>query len=72
MLTVNVLLFRPERDKGLRQVSHVRLTDRGSATLAGATTLRVYTHFLAAAADRQAAEVLEKTLRRPRRSSSES
>jgi integrase len=37
----------------------------------GATTLRVYTHFLAAA-DRQAAEVLEKTLRRPRRSSSES
>ena len=27
----------------------------------GATTLRVYTHFLAAA-DRQAAEVLEKTL----------
>jgi integrase len=37
----------------------------------GATTLRVYTHFLAAA-DRQAAEVLEKTLRRPRRSSSKS
>jgi integrase len=34
----------------------------------GATTLRVYTHFLAAA-DRQAAEVLEKTLRRPRRNS---
>jgi hypothetical protein len=28
MLTVNVLLSRPERDKGLRQVSHVRLTDR--------------------------------------------
>jgi integrase len=37
----------------------------------GAATLRVYTHFLAAA-DRQAAEVLEKTLRRPRPSSSES
>ena len=35
----------------------------------GATTLRVYTHFLAAA-DRQAAEVLERTLRRPRRNSS--
>jgi integrase len=32
----------------------------------GATTLRVCTHFLAAA-DRQAAEVLEKSLRRPRR-----
>jgi hypothetical protein len=30
----------------------------------GATTLKVYTHFLAAT-DRQAAEVLEKTLRRP-------
>ena len=37
----------------------------------GATTLRVYTHFLAAV-DRHAAEVLEKTLRRPRRSDSES
>jgi integrase len=35
----------------------------------GATTLRVYTHFLAAA-DRQAAEVLERTLRRPGRNSS--
>jgi integrase len=35
----------------------------------GATTLRVYTQFLAAA-DRRAAEVLEKTLRRPRRNSS--
>jgi integrase len=34
----------------------------------GATTLRVYTHFLAAA-DRKAAEVLERTLRRPRRNS---
>src|SRR5215216_3419025 len=28
ILTVNLLLSRPERDKGLRQVSHVRLTDR--------------------------------------------
>jgi integrase len=37
----------------------------------GATTLRVYTHFLAAT-DRQAAEVLEKALRRPHPSSSES
>jgi site-specific recombinase XerD len=37
----------------------------------GATTPRVYTHFLAAT-DRQAAEVLEKTLRRPRPRSSES
>ena len=37
----------------------------------GATTLRVYTHFLAAT-DRQAAEVVENTLRRPRPSSSES
>jgi integrase len=35
----------------------------------GATTLRVYTHFQAAP-DRRAAEVLEQTLRRPRRSSS--
>jgi hypothetical protein len=35
----------------------------------GATTLRVYTHFLAAA-DRQAAEVLERTLRRSRRNRS--
>jgi integrase len=34
----------------------------------GATTLRVYTHFMAAA-DRRAAEVLEQTLRRPSRSS---
>ena len=33
----------------------------------GATTLKVDTDFLAAT-DRQAAEVLEKTLRRPRRS----
>lgn len=41
----------------------------GSVTPAGgATTLRVYTHFMAAA-DRRAAEVLEQTLRRPSRSS---
>src|SRR5215208_6578903 len=30
MLMVDMLLSRPERDKGLRQVSHVRLTDRGN------------------------------------------
>src|SRR5207247_1843361 len=36
MLTIDVLLSRPERDKGLRQVSHVRLTDR-----AGPAWLRV-------------------------------
>jgi integrase len=37
----------------------------------GATTLRVYTHFQAAA-DRRAAEVLEQTLRRPNRGSADS
>jgi integrase len=51
---------------GLRTVSG-RIGHAGG----GATTLRVYTHFLAAA-DRQAVEVLEKALKRPRRSSSES
>jgi integrase len=36
----------------------------------GATTLRVYTHFQAAA-DRRAAELLEQTLRRPNRGSAD-
>jgi hypothetical protein len=48
----------------------VRLSGEDRPRWRGATTLRVYTHFLAAA-DRQAAEVLEKTLRRPRWSSSQ-